>query len=101
MTFSRGALKSSCRESPSLWRIAKTFFGRGSDFMKVGARGLAAVVGGVDLEVGKERRGIETEEADRRHGEAADFQIGALAGAEGEHGAPGAGVGGDDDFRLR
>ena len=60
-----------------------------SHLMKVRARGVAAVVGGVDLEVREKGGGFETEEADYGHGEAADFEIGAFAGAEGEHRPPG------------
>src|SRR6266571_8122755 len=60
------------------------------------ARGVAFVVGAVDLEIGEERARFVLQETQHRHSHAPDFELGALAAAQLEHRAPRARIPGDD-----
>src|SRR5579885_1583489 len=108
----RAVVRSASRTASSAKRIRKAvtmrnrerrnfFRGReASDFVVGGARGLVSVGGAVDLEVGEQRGRLALEHPQHRDREPADLELGALAGAQLEHRAPGARVARDDDLHL-
>src|SRR5689334_18284865 len=92
----------------------KNFFGAGffflgaseasigwfSDFVVNDAGRLSPIFRLINLEIRKEGRTLALEKLEHRHRATANLELGALARSQLQHRAPGAGVGGDHDFRL-
>src|SRR6267142_2265880 len=88
------------RRQKSSSRTPYVFVRRLSDLVIRDARGLRAIVGSVDLEIGEERARFFLQQPQYSDRHAPDFKLGPFAAAQLEHRAPRARVPRDDDLHL-